>query len=332
MPPRNLNGPRADQDGWSKTIEMEDVMSSGSSLDQSALDRSQTPTQSDFSSNPPLTESRHNPQNPEPGFLAAIAEIFAHPNTDGSIFINAEKVKTLSPLLAIEKIACVQTLSMVEKITQRLDSMEKSISSVVRSEPKNGPSWASTTKKNTPIVPHSVAVRSPPSNRVLNEFKPAFFIIRKSIPDSRPFFQMSPLEITNKVNEVIKDIEAVTADGSTIKVKGAARLPSGDFKFFTQTRFAANWLLEHKHEWTHLCDPTLVTPASTFPVILHSVPISFTPSNKATLAELCRENNIHPDHIQSARWLGNPQANKKSHGSLIVNFFDKDLARKIEKG
>ncbi|OAV89487.1 hypothetical protein PTTG_10281 [Puccinia triticina 1-1 BBBD Race 1] len=332
MSPRNLMGPRVDQDGWSKTIEMEDVMSSGSSRDQSSLDRSQTPTQSEFSNNPPLSESRHNPQNSEPGFLAAIAEIFAHPNSDGSIFINAEKVKTLSPLLAIEKIASVQTLSAVEKITKRLDSMEKSINSVVHPEPKNGPSWASAAKKNAAVIPHSVVARPPPSNRVLNEFKPAFFVIRKSIPNSRPFFQMSPLEIINKVNDVLKDIEAVTMDGSNIKVKGVARLPSGDFKFFTQTRFAANWLLEHKHEWTHLCDSTLVTPASTFPVILHSVPISFTPSNKSTLAELCRENKIHPDHIHSARWLGNPQASKKSHGSLIVNFFDKDLARKIEKG
>ncbi|OAV89214.1 hypothetical protein PTTG_07771 [Puccinia triticina 1-1 BBBD Race 1] len=258
------------------------------------------PIQLDFSHNPPLAQSRHNPQNPDNGFLSAIAEIFAHPNPDGSIFINAEKVKTLSPLLVIEKITSVQTLSAVEKITKRLDSMEKSINSVVRLEPKNSPSWASATKKNTPVVPQSVTFCPPPSNRVLNEFKPAFLIICKTIPDSRPFFQMSPPEITKKVNDVLKDIEATTADGSTIKVKGVARLPSGDFKFFTQTRFAADWLLKHKHEWTHLCDPTLITPPLTFPVILHLVPISFTPSNKSTLAELCRENNIHPDHIHGA--------------------------------
>ncbi|OAV95486.1 hypothetical protein PTTG_26629 [Puccinia triticina 1-1 BBBD Race 1] len=332
MPPKNHNGSRVDKDGWSKTIEMEDVVSLGSSLDQSAPDRSQTPTQSDFSSNPPLSESQHNPQNSEPGFLNAIAEIFAHPNPDGSIFIDADKFKTLSPLLAIEKIASVQTLSMVEKITQRLDSFEKLLNSVVHSKPKMNLSWALTTKKYTPTISKMPIAHPPPSNRVLNEFKPAFFIICKTIPDSRPFFQMSPPEITKKVNNVLKDIDAVTADGSSISVKGVAQLPLGDFKFFTQTRFATNWLLEHKHEWTHLCDPTLVTPPSTFPVILHSVPISFTPNNKATLAELCRENRIHPDHIQGARWLGNPQANKKSHGSLIVNFFDNDLARKVEKG
>ncbi|OAV88753.1 hypothetical protein PTTG_28929 [Puccinia triticina 1-1 BBBD Race 1] len=338
MPPKSRGDSRPDKDGWSKNIEMEDIELSGSSMDQTvdrsvdhSGDRSQTPTQSDFSLNPPLTQSRHNPANPDSGFLAAIAEIFAKPNPDGSIFINADKVKTLSPLLAIEKITSVQTLSMVERITTRLDSLERSISSVVHAEPRKDPSWASVTNKYTPQVVCANLIRPPPSNRVLNEFKPAFFIIRKTVPDSRPFFQMSPPEISMKFNRVLEEIEAKTDDGSPITTKGVARLSSGDFKFFTKTRFMANWLLEHKHEWTHLCDPALITPASTFPVILHSVPISFTPSNKSTLADLCKENLIHPDQIHSARWLGNPQANKKSHGSIIVNFFEKELARKIEK-
>jgi hypothetical protein len=47
---------------------------------------------------------------------------------------------------------------------------------------------------------------------------------------------------------------------------------------------------------------------------------------------LCKENLIHPDNVHSARWLGNPQANKKSHGSIIVNLRDKNLAKKVEKG
>ena len=59
------------------------------------------------------TQSRHNPANPDSGLLTAIAEIFVKPNSDGSIFIDAEKVKTLSPLLAIEKITSVQTLSVL---------------------------------------------------------------------------------------------------------------------------------------------------------------------------------------------------------------------------
>ncbi|PLW36918.1 hypothetical protein PCANC_21209 [Puccinia coronata f. sp. avenae] len=66
------------------------------------IDHSQTPRPSEFSHNPPLSHSRHNPEG---GFLKEIAKIFAHPNSNGSIFIQADKVKTSTPLLAIEKIA-----------------------------------------------------------------------------------------------------------------------------------------------------------------------------------------------------------------------------------
>jgi hypothetical protein len=32
------------------------------------------------------------------------------------------------------------------------------------------------------------------------------------------------------------------------------------------------------------------------------------------------------------RWLGNPQANKKDHGSIIMSLLNKEVAKKIEKG
>ncbi|KAA1082075.1 hypothetical protein PGTUg99_013756 [Puccinia graminis f. sp. tritici] len=181
---------------------MEDIDSSGS-----AVDRSQTPVQSDFTQNPPLNKSRHNPEN---GFFKAIAEVFANRNPDGSIFIHPDKVNSLLPLFEIEKIASVQTLSLVEKITARLDSFERSLNSVVNSSSKSSPAWVSAPKKGVPSksVPHSIVSRPPPSTRILNEFKSAFFVIRKTTPDSRPFFQMSVSAITDKVNEVLKDNEA----------------------------------------------------------------------------------------------------------------------------
>ncbi|KAA1076979.1 hypothetical protein PGT21_025977 [Puccinia graminis f. sp. tritici] len=262
MPPDDHMSSRTNRGGWSKNIEMDGLESSGSTLDRSQV---QTPTQADFSHNPSLTQSRHNPAN---GFLKAIAEVFANRNSDGSIFIPSDKANTLFPLLEVEMIASVQTLSLVEKITARLDSFEKSLNSVVNSAPKSSSAWSSVMKKNNPVNLPINTARPPPANRVLNEFKPGFLIIRKSVPDSRPFSQMSSPEITTKVNSVLNEIKAKTDDGSTISVKGVARLPSGDFKFFTQSRFAANWLLEHKHEWTHLCDPTLITPPSTFPCAL----------------------------------------------------------------
>jgi hypothetical protein len=59
----------------------------------------------------------------------------------------------------------------------------------------------------------------------------------------------------------------------------------------TQSSFASKWLLEveNKHECTSLFDSTLITQPFTFPVIVHSVPISSTP-----VSELCKENNIDP--------------------------------------
>jgi hypothetical protein len=101
---------------------------------------------------------------------------------------------------------------------------------------------------------------------------------------------MSPDHLTKKVNRVLREIYAKTLDGTPIIIKGSAALPSGDFSFFTQTWFAANWLLKNKHSWTHLCDPNLITPPSTFPVILHLVPTTFTPSNPSSISDLCNEN------------------------------------------
>ncbi|KAA1109468.1 hypothetical protein PGTUg99_004093 [Puccinia graminis f. sp. tritici] len=204
---------------------MEDIDSSGSTVD-----RSQTPVQSDFTKNPPLNSSRHNPEN---GFFKAFAEILANRNSDGSIFIQPDKVNSLLPLFEIEKIASVQTLSLVEKITIRLDSFERSLNSVVNSSLKSSPAWVFGKKKGAPSksIPHSTVSRPPPSTRILNEFKSAFFVIRKTTPDSRPFFQMSVSDITDKLNEVLKDNEAKTDDGVPISVKGAARLPSGDFNY-----------------------------------------------------------------------------------------------------
>ena len=117
MPSKGQNVDCPNQDGWSKNIDMEEIRALGS-----PIDHSQTPRPSDFSHNPPLSQSQHNPEG---GFLKEIDEMFAHPNSNGSIFIQAGKVKTLTQLLAIEKIACVQTLSTVERINKRLVSFEE---------------------------------------------------------------------------------------------------------------------------------------------------------------------------------------------------------------
>jgi hypothetical protein len=142
---------------------------------------------------------------------------------------------------------------------------------------------------------------------------------------------MTPDQITKKVNQVLCEIEDKTLDGTFIVIKGSAILPSEDVKFFTPTQFAANWLLKNKHRWTHLCDASLITPPSTFPVILHSVPTTFDPTNPTMIVDLCSKNNIQKNEIHSVRWLGNPATNKQAHGSIVIHLLNKELCKKLRK-
>ncbi|KAI7949363.1 hypothetical protein MJO28_008184 [Puccinia striiformis f. sp. tritici] len=181
---------------------------------------------------------------------------------------------------------------MVGKITDCPDSFEKLLNSVNNSNSNPPPptkSWASVTKKGLP-------------NHVVQ---------------------------TTIVKYTLGSINAKTADDSPVTVKGVTSLPSGDFCFYTQSRFQSNWLWEPKHEWTPLCDPALITPPSLYQAILHSVHIPFTLNNRATIAELSRENSINPTVVSSTRWLGYPLENKQSHSSNVLNIKDKNLASEI---
>ncbi|EFP79348.2 uncharacterized protein PGTG_05669 [Puccinia graminis f. sp. tritici CRL 75-36-700-3] len=324
MPPGTVNMPPDDHDDQPQYHEIE---MTSSDVNTHNHDNSLI---SSTSTNPPLNQSRHNPDNQ--GVLKIISKLIMNPEADGSVIITPDKVQLLKSLIGVEEFINVKTLNMMDKITSRLDAIEKSMSKTVSPTKPPPSTWSSIVKKTSSPANNNI-VRPPPSARIINEFKPSFFIIRKTVPEAQAFIQKSPAQITEKVNSVLSDMEAKTDDGTPITVKGAIILPSGDVKFFTPTRFATNWLLEHKHEWTHLCDPALVTPQTSFPVIIHTVPISFTPTNKATIADLCRENNgMDTKVIQSMRWLGNPQANKKAHGSIIMNLLDKEVSKKIERG
>ncbi|KAA1127394.1 hypothetical protein PGTUg99_036106 [Puccinia graminis f. sp. tritici] len=190
--------------------DMEDIDSSNPSPPH-------TPTQHDFSHNPSLHQSQHNPINDfhVNGFFQFMSDLFSHPEPDGSVIITADKVKIAASLLGVEKLVSTQTLANLEKITSRLDSIEKSI----HSPPSN--------KKST-VAAWTSAVKDKPTHVLA---------------------QPSPGEITKITNSVLLDIEAKTDDNVPIIIKGVASLPSGDFKFFTQSRFADKWLLEHKHKY-----------------------------------------------------------------------------------
>ncbi|MCZ6913376.1 MAG: hypothetical protein O7C59_01925, partial [Rickettsia endosymbiont of Ixodes persulcatus] len=114
----------------------------------------------------------------------------------------------------------------------------------------------------------------PPSNQIINMFKPSFFIIRK-LPESNPFSGMTSEGIRKAVNSALTTLDAHTTDGTKVEVRGAVKMASGDIKFYTATRTMTSWLLINKHQWTHLSDPALITKPAVFPAILHSVPAHF---------------------------------------------------------
>jgi hypothetical protein len=177
----------------------------GIELENSSNQSSLTPcpiSPVDFGKNPALDKSRHNPDN-DNGVTKFIAELLSNPRTDGSVFIAADKVKDLSSLFGIGKLT-----TSINKMNSRLDSIEKAIKAVTapaaapvsvpvpfpHQAPPNG--WANVVKKSANNVSMRVVPRLPPVNRVINKFKSSFFVICKTVRESRPFFQMTPDQIT----------------------------------------------------------------------------------------------------------------------------------------
>jgi hypothetical protein len=126
-----------------------------------------------------------------------MADLLANPQPDGSVNIAADKVKDLLSLLGIGKLT-----TSIDNINACLDSIEKAIKAVSvpiaaphaslnpHPVPQNG--WANAVKKSPNNVLINVVPRVPPVNKAMNEFKPSFFVICKTIPESRPFFQKTP--------------------------------------------------------------------------------------------------------------------------------------------
>ncbi|KNF04956.1 hypothetical protein PSTG_02009 [Puccinia striiformis f. sp. tritici PST-78] len=193
-----------------------------------------------------LHESHHNPENQ--GALKMVSDLLLHPESDGTILISQEKAEILRLLIGVEHLINTHTLTVMQKITSLLDSIETSIvNKVVEPLPAKSPmtSWATITKKNRVQTNPQSTIRSPPPTRTMK-----------------------------KVNHVLTDLEAKLEDSTRVTIKGVVHLVSGDIRFYTQTRFATDWLLKHKHKWTHLCDASLVTPQMEFEVILNTVPLN----------------------------------------------------------
>ncbi|KAG0143900.1 hypothetical protein CROQUDRAFT_676931 [Cronartium quercuum f. sp. fusiforme G11] len=151
---------------------------------------------------------------------------------------------------------------------------------------------------------------------------------------------MTAAQIVQNVNLALETI-GTELDGQAIRITAVAVLrPSGDIKMYTTTRAQARWLMEQKHKWSTIADPHLVTQATRYLVVLHSLPRYFDsvpaevqPASPEFLSHLLAQNpSITPHALHSARWLSNPEVTKKPHGSVVVNFLDKDLPQRIERG
>lgn len=79
--------------------------------------------------------------------------------------------------------------------------------------------WAKIAAKNQSL---SGPPPAPPSNKVLNEFKLGRFVIR-SAPNQTPFNGLSPIQIRDKANMILKDIN-IGSQNKPLTIRGAHRL------------------------------------------------------------------------------------------------------------
>lgn len=179
------------------------------------------------------------------------------------------------------------------------------------------------------------APRPPPPAKIVNAFRPSQVIIRpvkvEGIEGKKPFEGLKATEIVQRVNQALDQLE-IKIEGRKIEVKGAASLPSGSVKLFTATRTEANWLLEHRTEWSLLADPALRTSPVVFPIIVDSVPTDIYPDTEMIKQTLVEQNPITNDKIHSIRWLSKPDQTGQATGSILVNLLDKELMTLMVRG
>ncbi|KAA1072886.1 hypothetical protein PGTUg99_014177 [Puccinia graminis f. sp. tritici] len=108
------------------------------------------PTLPSTSNNPPLNQSRHNPDNQ--GVLKIISNLIMNPEADGSVIITPDKVQLLKSLIGVEEFINVKTLNMMDKITSRLDAIEKTMSKTVTPNKPPPSTWSAISQKPRPLL------------------------------------------------------------------------------------------------------------------------------------------------------------------------------------
>lgn len=282
-----------------------------------------------------------------------INQLWDHLLTDkqdnGDVIIPANLVPIMSALLLSMKETTIRMNAMEAQLkvsseaAQRLDNLEKQMREFMKAQtaskaphpvphtlPEKPTSWAKTAMNGLKVVSSKTPL-APPTNQVINAFRPSQVIIR-AVEGRKPFDGFKPTDIVRKINNALERLEVKIA-GRKLEVKGAASLPSGGIKLFTATRAEADWLLENRIMWSTVADPDFVTSPAVFPIVIDSVPMNEDtyPDTDIIQTVIAEQNPIPIEAILSIKWLSKPYAGQTS-GSILVNLLDKELMSNMLRG
>lgn len=286
-------------------------------------------------------------------FSSIWKELATNPLENGDVVVPARLVGIIMAFsLAMEETqlklnAMEAQLKLTNDSSLRLERLERQIQALSKNQviapvqqttlnglPPKPMSWSTAAKAGLQVT-SSQAPQAPPPNKAINAFRPSQVIIRSVKTDGtegpKPFDGMKPTEIVRRVNQALDQL-GVKVAGRKLEVKGAASLPSGSVKLFTSTRPEADWLLEHRAEWSMLADPALKTSPAVFPVVIDSVPTDSYPETNTIKQVLIEQNPIQEDMIHSIRWLSKADQTGQATGSILVNLLDKELMNMMVKG
>ncbi|MBW0584893.1 hypothetical protein O181_124608 [Austropuccinia psidii MF-1] len=183
--------------------------------------------------------------------------------------------------------------------------------------------------QTTPRIPHPLPAI--PKFSKVNRFKLAYITLRSKVGHPKPFENLSAHSVQTKINQVLKDVNAKVYEES-IFVSAVVKFTNGTIKLCAKNKASVRWLLENKHKWTHLADPSFITSPNLYHVIIHSCPAFFDISDESDISELCEQNDIDRKEIKKVRWLKTPNIEEKNFGSLVISLENRNLAYDIIKG
>ncbi|MBW0480552.1 hypothetical protein O181_020267 [Austropuccinia psidii MF-1] len=220
-----------------------------------------------------------------------------------------------------------------EELTRQIEELHKIIAGQNNGQAPRQQTYAERPSKDKENLKpmRQINPLPPPPNKFINFLKQGNVLIRVKDEGEKPFQNVGAEQIAKKVEEALEKVQA-SVNGEKITIKSVIKYKSGDIRFFTKNKAQANWILENRHTWTHFADPLFITSQALFPVLLHSVPIFFNVEDETTIQEFCEENFIPRDNIKKLKWIGDPLAQQKSNGSMIMHLSDKELARELIKG